>query len=482
MSKQLPAQGLSRESIAASLESFRANDLDWRDGRVFAYVYDPGPDAEAVIKHAYMSYLSENGLDPTVFPSTLRMENDVIGLSATHLRGGPEVQGSFTSGGTESVILALKTAREFGRKVRGIKEPRVIVPTTAHAAFHKAAHYLDMPLDVIPVVAGTFKADVAAMRAAITPDTVLLVGSAVSYAHGVCDPIRELGALALEKDLLLHVDGCIGAFVLPLWRKLGVDVPDFDFTVPGVTSISMDLHKYGFAAKGASVVLYKDAALRKHQLYSCSDWTGYTIINATVQSSKSAGPVAGAWAALHFLGEDGYLKLASDMLDATRAMVDGIKRIPGLRLLGAPESNLVCFTSDDVDVFHISDEMRVRGWFVQPQLAFGNSPSNLHLSLSPKAKAAAPKFLADLADAVVAARTLTENGKGDAADLKQMVAMLAETGLGPDQIEMLLGSAGVEGSDLPPRMAVVNQVLDGLPPALRNQLLLEFLNSLFKAA
>ncbi len=292
---RIPPRGASREQVLSRLEAFRAGDMPWRDGRTWAYVYDPGREAESLIKEAYASYLSENALDPTVFPSALRMENEIVAMAATHLAGDASVVGNFTSGGTESILLAVKAAREWARAERPeLDEPEIVLPETAHAAFHKACHYLGVRAVPAAVDAASFRADPDAMRAAISPRTILLVGSAVSYAHGVVDPIPEIARLAQERGLLCHVDACIGGFLLPYFRRLGGDHPDFDFRVPGVTSISLDLHKYAFAAKGASTILYRDAALRRHQLWACSSWSGYTLINATVQSTKSAGPVAGA--------------------------------------------------------------------------------------------------------------------------------------------------------------------------------------------
>src|SRR5262245_50635249 len=209
---RMPSEGLPSDELFRRLESYRADDMPWRDGRTWAYVYDPGAEAEAVIKQAYGMYRTENALDPTVFPSALRLENEVVGIAARHLGGGSEVVGNFTSGGTESIILAVKAARDYARTERGIAAPEIVLPTTAHAAFHKAAHYLDIRAAPAPVAPRTFRADVDAVRRATTPRTILLVGSAVSYAHGVVDPIRELGALAQERNLLLHVDACMGGF------------------------------------------------------------------------------------------------------------------------------------------------------------------------------------------------------------------------------------------------------------------------------
>jgi len=475
----IPKQGLSREQVFRRLEDFRAHDMPWRDGRTWAYVYDPGQEAEQVIKDAFSMYLTENALDPTVFPSTMHLENDLVAMAAHHLGGDSEVVGSFTSGGTESIFLAVKTARDRARDLRpGIREPEMVLPITAHASFQKAGHYLGVRPVMVPVDPKTFRADPEAMRAAITERTVLLVGSAISYAHGVVDPIRELGALALEKDLLLHVDGCMGGFLLPYFRRLGAPVPDFEFTVPGVTSISMDLHKYAFAAKGASVILHRHKGLRKYQMYACSNWTGYTVINTTVQSTKSGGPLAAAWAVLHFIGDDGYLEIARQVLDATQRIARGVERIPGLRLLGEPDMNLLAFTSDEVSVFHVVDEMRERGWFVQPQLGFESSKENIHLSINPASVGWVDALLDDLATCVEKARGMAS---GDLkARLEGAVAGLADQELSDEQIRGLLAMAGVTGASLPGRMADVNEVLNALPATLREKLLVAYLNELYQ--
>ena len=277
--------GLSHDEIMGELEGLKAEDLKWRGGSAFSYVYHAGDDIERVGKEAYMMYLSENGLDPTVFKSLLKFDTGVVAIGLEHLNAPEGAVGNFTSGGTESIICAVKAARNYARKVRGIAEPNIIIPVTAHAAFHKAAHYLDMECRIAPVDTTSFKADVDAMAALIDENTALIVGSAASYAHGVIDPITELGQPALERGVLLHVDGCIGAWLLPYFARLGGTVEPFDFSVPGVTSISMDYHKYAYCPKGASVVLYRDAAVRHHQIFSCADWSGYTVVNAVVQSS-----------------------------------------------------------------------------------------------------------------------------------------------------------------------------------------------------
>ncbi len=475
---KIPSKGQSKDTVLSALQSFKANDMPWRDGRTWAYIYDPGPEAEEVLKQAYSMYLTENGLDPTVFPSTLRLENEIVAMCAAHLQGDKEVVGNFTSGGTESLILAVKTARDLARAKRPqIKEPEVILPVTAHAAFHKACHYLCVKPVLVPVDTTTFKADPEAIRKAITPNTVLLVGSAISYAHGVVDPVREIGKIALEHDILLHVDGCMGGFLLPYFRRLGAPVPDFEFNVPGVTSISMDLHKYAFAAKGASVLLHRNKDLRRHQIYACANWTGYTIINPTVQSTKSAGPMAAAWAVLNFIGDEGYLEIARQVLDATRRIAAGVDRIKGLRMLGKPEMNLVAFTSDEVSVFHVIDEMRQLGWYLQPQLGLHGSKENIHLSINPASVKWVDAMLGDLEICVDKARTMPS---GELAGMVQgAVGSLDLSAISEEQFSQLLAMAGVEGSALPQRMAGVNELMNALPAQVREQLLTEYLNRLF---
>ena len=476
---RIPEKGIPKDKLFEKMQAYRADDMNWRDGRVWAYVYDPGREAEEVIKQAYMSFLSENALDPTVFPSVLRFENELVAMAASHLGGDDEVVGNFTSGGTESIILAVKTARDYSRARRPeIREPELILPVTGHAAFQKAGHYLDVKPVLVAVDPETFKADVEAVRQAITPNTILLVGSAVSYAHGVVDPIRELGQLALEHNLLLHVDACMGGFLLPYFRRLGAPVPDFDFSVPGVTSMSMDFHKYAFAAKGASTVLYRNKELRKYQIYTCAQWTGYTIINPTVQSTKSAGPLAAAWAVLNFIGDDGYLEIARQVLEATRTIADAIDKMDDVRLLGRPEMNLVAFTSDTVSVFHIIDEMKTRGWYVQPQLGFGGSKENIHLSINPASVRWVDAMLADLRECVAKAKTMPSGHL--AAAVRDAFAAIDPADLTPESFTGMLSMAGIQGYKVPERMAEINEILNALPPGLREKLLTEFMNELLQ--
>ncbi len=475
---EIPSEGKTRASVMEALRAFKEGDLATHGGTTWAYVFDPGRrEIEAVGREAHGLYLSENALDPTAFPSVLRMENEVVAMAAAHLGGDDEVAGTFTSGGTESCLLAVKTARDMVRAQRPEVVPEMVLPVTAHAAFFKAAHYLGVKAVAVPVDPDTFRAVPDAMAGAINEHTVLMVASAPSYAHGVVDPIEELAEVARAHDVLFHVDGCIGGFLLPLWRDLGVPVPAFDFQVPGVTSISMDFHKYAFCPKGASVILYRNRQLRLHQFFAWAEWTGYTVVNPTVQSTKSAGPLAATWAVLNHVGRKGYLELAKEMLEATRALVAGIETVPGLRILGEPDMTLIAVASDEVDVFHVVDEMAVRGWHVQPQFAYGGSPPSIHLTVTPVSRARVDAFLKDLREATDTARTLPRNPVVDV--VRQAAQALQPGQVTPEVLQQFMTMAGVTGTSLPERTATINAILDALPRPLTAHVLAAFLNEMF---
>lgn len=475
----LPSNGLSRADILATLERYRAGDLDWRSGRAFGYVYDPGHPAEAIGKEVYASFLTENGLDPTAFPSLRRLENEVIALARTQAGGGEHACGTFTSGGTESILLAVKAAREWAREHRPeVPTPEMVLPVTAHAAFHKAASYLGVRAVVVPVDPETYRADPRAIEAAITERTVLLVGSAPSYAHGVVDPIPDIARLAERRGLLCHVDACVGGWLLPYFRRLGADLPEFDLRVPGVTSLSMDLHKYAFCPKGASVVLYRDEALRRHQVFACATWSGYSVINQAVQSSKSGGPIAAAWSVLHAVGDDGYLEMARTLRDTTRTIVEGVRKIPGLRVLGRPDMCLVAIAGDGVCVFQIADEMTARSWYVQPQYGRGGSPKSLHLTLGPTHAPHAEAFLRDLTAATEAARGRPVSPVAE--QVGTVFRSLDPAQVSEETIGQMMGLAGAGGDALPGKMAEIHQILDALPPPLVERALVAFMGRLFR--
>jgi glutamate/tyrosine decarboxylase-like PLP-dependent enzyme len=478
---QIPATGQSAADVQSALEAARVRDLPWRTGRVFGYVYDAGEQVADVAKDAYMRYLTENALDPTEFPSLLRFETEVVAMCADHLGGDAAVVGNFTSGGTESIFLAVKAARDaFVAHHPEVLRPEIVLARTAHAAFFKAAHYLACEVVVTEVDGETFQAIPAAFSESITDRTCLLVASASGYAHGVVDPVSELGALALAHGIRLHVDGCIGAFVLPFFRELGASIPEFDFRVPGVTSMSMDLHKYGYCPKGASVVLYRNKDLRRDQIYVCASWSGYTLANANVQSSRSGGPMAAAWAVLHHVGRDGYLRLCADLLTTRDFVVAGVRAIPGLRVLGEPHMCLVAITASDpaVDVFYLADRIARRGWYVQPQLSMTNSPANIHLTLTTANVPHMPAFLADLAEAVAEARSTP--APVIPPFLAQALTQINFDTLDDATFGQLLGAAGLgTGGELPESRVVINKILDALAPRVRERVVKFFFNDLY---
>jgi glutamate/tyrosine decarboxylase-like PLP-dependent enzyme len=475
---KIPAKGMAREDIFKTLESYKGRDLDWKSGKVLGYVYYPGHKAHDVIDKAYTLYLTENALDPTSFPSLLRLENEVVGMVADLLRGDDQVVGNFTSGGTESLILAVKTARDQARAAKPhITEPEMVLPVTAHASLYKAAHYLQIKPVTTAVHADTFQADVTAMREAITDNTILLVGSAPGYAHGVVDPISEIGQLAIEKELLCHVDACVGGIHLSYMRKLGYHVPEFDLTVPGVTSISADLHKYGYAAKGASVVLYKNKELRKYQLFACSRWTGYTVINPAVTSSKSGGPMAAAWAVLNYLGDEGYMEIVREVMQATTIVMDGIDRMDGVRILGKPDMCMfsLASTSEKINVYRLADAMKHKGWYLQPQFKRANSPANLHISMSRLTVPRAEAFLKDFEETIEELKTEEVD-----TETKYLKAKIKELAINFDQETFfeIAAMAGITGTELPGKMEKINQIMEVLPYDVSEWVLIEYLNNL----
>jgi glutamate/tyrosine decarboxylase-like PLP-dependent enzyme len=474
---QIPEKGLPKEEVLGRLGAYKAGDMDWQSGKVWCYVYDPGDDTTRVVREAYQMYLTENGLDPTVFPSMLKLETDIVRMVANLLRGDEHVVGHVTSGGTESIILAVKTARDKARAERPeITQPEMVLPITAHASFHKAAHYLGIKPVVTPVDPETFKLDLEAMRQAITPNTILLVASAPNYSQGVVDPIVEVGQLAQEKGLLLHVDGCVGGIHLAYMRKLGYEVPEYDFTVPGVTSISADLHKYGYAAKGASVILYRNKDLRRYQIFACTDTTAYTLINPTVLSTKSGGPLAGAWAILNYLGDAGYQRIVFAVQEATARLIAGINAIPGLRVLGQPSMCMFSFTSEASNLFQLADAMDKRGWYIQGQFATPYTPRSLHVSVNYGTIPNVDAMLADL-------RACVEELRGippiDGEAIGALVQHALQSPSPAEAFGELAQMAGIAGAELPEELAFINEVLEALPDEVANQLLINFFNDLY---
>lgn len=473
----IPQQGLSKQEILDTLQAFKSRDMDWKTGKVWCYVYDPGADPAEITREAYLSFLTENGLDPSVFPSLLKLETDVVRAVISLLRGDPDAVGHLTTGGTESIMLAVKTARDKARAEHPeITQPEMVLPKTAHAAFHKAAHYLCVKPMLVDIDPQTFKVRAEDMRAAITPNTILLVASAPSYSQGVIDPIAEIGKIAQEKNLLFHVDACVGGLHLSFLRKLGYELPDFDFAVPGVTSISTDLHKYGYAAKGCSAIMYRNRDIRKYQIFACTDTTGYTLINPTMLSSKTGGPMAGAWAILNFLGEEGYKKIVSDVQEAARKLMDGVNAMEDLQVLGEPAMCMFSFKSDTLNVYQLADEMSKRGWYIQGQFSTPLTPRNLHISVNHGTLHNVEALLKDLRECVQAVKLQPAI---DSGGIRSMVGAALQSPDPAAAFGQLAASAGLTGTELPNEMAFINEVLDALPDELCNVFLVNYFNDLY---
>ena len=477
-STAFPDHGASKDEILAAIDDTRARDLK-SDGRAFAFVYDAGEPLRDLARDAFAACMTINGLDPTVYPSARQLENHVVAACLEIMNAPEAAVGTATAGGTESVMLAVKTARDWSRKHRPeVKAPKMLLPETAHACFHKGAHYFGVEVVTVDVDPETMRADVDDARSKMTEDVVLVVGSAPSYAHGVIDDIEALAALAKEHGALMHVDACVGGCVLPFMRDNGVDVRPFDFQVPGVTSISMDLHKYGFAPKGISILLQRRRDLRDAQYFACATWTGYSIVNSTTLGSKSAAAMGAAFAIMRYLGRDGYRERARLMWDATERLVAAIDETPGVHMIGRPEMNLFAFTTDEGDVFELADRLTEHGWHVQPTYAYGRSPAHIHLTIDPGNAERVDDFARDLRECMVD----LPPSEAPPAPVVQMLEQLATDDGGPDDgldAGALMEQLGITDGQLPGRAAMIHRLLNAASPVVRERLLVLFVGELF---
>jgi len=387
-----PETGRTAEDLLAEVAELRTGDLDWRSGRAFSLVYDTD-DAplESLIETMGTMFLHENALNPFRYKTLLKMETEIIGAGCSLFGAN---HGALSSGGTESIFLAVQTARDAGR-ARGIDRPALVCCNTAHPAFAKACHYLGVEMIATPH-GPDGRADLAAYRAAIDDRCVLVVASSPCYPFGVIDPVTDIAALAQERGTLCHVDACLGGWLLPWWERLGRPVPAWNFSVPGVTSLSADIHKYGYTFKGASLILYRDRDLYQHQIFMYDSWPGGLYASSTSAGTRSGAPIAGAWATIHHLGAEGYLRLATRVANAFDAFTAGIAGIDGLAVTSDPDLSLFQFESTDpsVSIEAVGDVMDDRGWNLDRQ------QGGLHLMLAPGHDRVADAFIGDLAEAV----------------------------------------------------------------------------------
>lgn len=433
-SPRLPPTGRAPDDVLRELADLKAREEGrWRDGFVSGGVYHGDPAWLEFLSRVYALHAQSNPLHADVWPSASKFEAEIVAMTA-HMLGAAhakeEVCGCVTSGGTESILLALKTYRDQARAERGITQPEVVAPTTAHPAFDKAGQYFQIKVVRVPVDA-TCRADVAAMEQALTRDTIALVGSAPSFPHGVIDPIPALADLAVRRGVGLHTDCCLGGFVLPWAERLGYPVPPFDFRLPGVTSLSADTHKFGYASKGTSVILYRTPALRRYQYFTATEWPGGLYFSPTVAGSRPGGLLATCWAALMAMGEDGYLRATKSILETAAVIRKGIEAIPELRILGDPLW-IIAFDAPALDIYRILDRMTKRQW----NLNGLHKPPAVHLCVTLRHTQAgvAERFLADLRDAVEHVKAHPDE-KGGLAPVYGTAATLPFRGLVGDMLK-----------------------------------------------
>lgn len=425
---EFPQKGIPREEIFNTLQSIRAGDADWKHGRMFSLVYNAGEEVERLAAEAYALFINENALSPFAFPSLLKMETEVVSMIASLLGGNSETVGFMTSGGSESIMLAVKSARDFARAQRPqITQPELILPSSAHPAFHKAAHYLGIKTVVVPTDK-SLSADVETISRVINNNTIMLVGSAFSYPHGIIDPITELAEVAVKNDVWLHVDACVGGMILPFLSRLGYPIPPFDFRVAGVKSISADIHKYGFTPKGASTILYRNAELRQYQIFAYADFPGGAYATPNVLGSRPGGPIAASWAVIKYLGLEGFMRLAKITIETTKRLIKGIEAIPGLYVLGKPPATVFAFSSDVLNVFALGDKMKSLGWNIDSQ----HLPPSLHMTVFPIHATIVETFLADLEQAVKKVITLKPEDISGEAAIYGMIGSMPDRGMAKD--------------------------------------------------
>lgn len=462
--------------ILAALHALTARDAPSQGGRVLSYVYDTGRAEIGRLAHDAAEVVqSVNGLDPTAFPSVAALERDLIAFARPLFHGGDDVVGSVTSGGTESCLLAVKTARDRWRAAGGEGRARLLAPITAHAAFQKAAHLFDLALDLVPVDPETGAVLAESITARLAPDVAIAVVGAPSYPFASLDPIREIATHTADRGISLHVDACIGGFALPWWPGL----PPWDFRLPGVTSLSADLHKYGYAPKGASILLQRGRDRHAAQYFATTRWPGYPVVNPTLLGSKPAGPLAAAWAIVRLLETDGYRALTDRARDATGRLIAAVSAIPGLRVLGAPTGPLFAVAADDshgpqtrVDPHHLADAVRRRGFVLQQQPGLAQSDGTrlqptTHLTITPVTADVLDELTAAIVDAADEVR-----GRA-AADPRALLAGL--TGADPTAALALLG---VHDGALPAEQAMLTALIEALPPEMAEGMLVTLLQSL----
>jgi sphinganine-1-phosphate aldolase len=453
----IPTNGISPSDVITILEAMKKTETTAEEGKAFAYTYTTKSDMgdfaislgkayelytassksnidnhEVMLTKSWDLFMHSNALNPMMYPSLRRMETEVISMAAWMVHGDKNCSGALTSGGTESILMAIKCYRDLAKdKKPHIIKPNMIVSTTIHPAFEKAAHYFNV--EIIHVgLTDDCRLDINLVKNAINKNTILLIGSAPQYCHGVVDPIEELATLALKHDLPLHVDACFGGFMLPWLEKLGQKIPLWDFRVHGVTSISADIHKYGYSSKGASCLLYRTAQLREYQYFAYSQWPGGLFGSPSLAGSRPGGMIAAAWAAMVGMGVDGYMNIATNVLKTTKILHNGVNSIDGIRLLTVPDMTCLAIVSDNsnnngVNILAVADimEEKMGNWKMERQ----QLPDSLHLSVLPQHSRTCDEFLIDLQKAVNYVREHPETANEGTTGVYGMVAKVPDKGI-----------------------------------------------------
>lgn len=418
---RLPEKGRGRDEILAELKQMAGEeDNFWQTGKCSGTMYCGDMEHYAFLNQAFSLYSHVNALQRDMCPSVTRFEGEIVAMTLDLMHGdaaathhpGETACGSVTSGGTESIITAIVTYRDKFRAERGIRAPELILPETAHPAFEKGCHLFGVEVVRAPVDEKTTLVDVDFVRDHINANTIAIVGSAGNYPYGTIDPIEKLSAIALERNVGLHVDGCLGGFILPWGEMLGYDIPVFDFRLPGVTSISADTHKYGYGLKGTSVVMYRDTSFRQYQYFMSPDWKGGKYFSPGLAGSRSGGLMAATWASMVSLGREGYLKYAKAIFETSYAMQKAVTSHPELHLMGKP-TWCFSFASDVFDIYHVNDFMKQRGWRFNGQ----QYPNAIHMCVTrPQTQPGVVEtFTRDLDEAVAYARPKASEGAASAA-------------------------------------------------------------------
>ncbi|RYF17747.1 MAG: aspartate aminotransferase family protein [Comamonadaceae bacterium] len=463
MSHFLPQHGRPRDEVLADLQRFAADDPDYKSGRLWSLVYWLDEAHDDFLGEAYQSFSSANGLNPTAFKSLKRLETEIISAVAGLLHGPEETCGVVTSGGTESCLLAVKTYRDMARARRGVKHPEMVLPVTAHVAWFKAAEYFNVRVRLLPLD-GQLRADVRKLPRLINRNTVMILGSSPEYPHGTIDPIEAMGEIAQARGVPLHVDACVGGFILPFIELNGRPLPRWDYRVAGVTSISADIHKYGFAAKGASTITYRNLDLLRHQVFVYEDWPGGVFASPGILGTRPGGAYAAAWAAMQHFGEAGYRDLAARTMQAFDAMRDGIAKIPGLYVMGAPSGPLLAYGSRDpqVNIFAVGDQLDAKGWKVNRL----QKPDGLHAMITAGHLKVVDDYLRDLREAVDVVRADPQLAQQGSAATYGMMAHVPLRGMVREKVLDLFvqmyraGGAEIDLHASPPAQGRVDALLE----------------------